>query len=215
MKTHLHAPRGSVLGWLAAAAVALTAGCNLIPPPLPDPTHYYVLTGPALTDTGGARPGGQLRLGLKTVDLSPYLRKGTLVVRRGTNELFYNEDARWAEPLEAGIARALRAHLSTVPAVAHVYPQPYPGDQERDYDVAVNVVRCEGALDAAGHAAVKFSAVLEINRVKSPGLIVTRKVFTAPDAAWDGKDYGALAQALSEAVGALGQEIAAVLPDKE
>ncbi len=203
------------MGWLAAGWVLLLAGCNLIPPPQPDPTHYYILTGPGLSETGGARPGGKLRLGLKTVELSPYLRKGALVVRRGTNELLYQEDARWAEPLEAGIARALRAHLTAVPSVTRVYAQPYPSDQERDYDIAVNILRCEGALDSAGQATVKFTAVLEINSVKPPGLVVMRKVFVAPDATWDGKDYGALAHSLSEAVAALSQEVAAVLPYKE
>lgn len=211
MKTHL---RSLSLGFASALAM-LAAGCNLIPPPQPDATHYYVLSGPALTDTSGPRPGGKLRLGLRTVELSPYLRKSTIVVRRGTNELIYNDDARWAEPLEAGLARALRAQLSSVPAVARIYAPPFPVDQERDYDISVNVIRCEGALDSAGAASVKFSAVLEITSVKSPGLIVARKVFTAPDTAWDGKDYGALAASLSEAVAALSHEVTAVLPGGE
>lgn len=213
MNTHTLSRLASARVWLAAGWIFLAAGCNLIPPPQADPTHYYVLTGPALSEDGGQRPGGKLRLGLRTVEMSPYLRKGTMIVRRGSNEIVYNEYARWGEPLEAGIARALRAHLMAVPSVTRVYAQPYPGDQERDFDVAVNVVRCEGALDAAGHGTVKFAAVLEVTGVKTPGLVVARKMFVAPDAVWDGADYGALASALSEAVAALSREVATALPD--
>lgn len=213
MNTHTHSRLARALLGLAVAGIFLATGCNLIPPAQPDPTHYYVLTGPALGEDGGLRPGGKIRLGLRSVEMSPYLRKGTLVVRRGSNEIIYNEDARWGEPLEAGITRALRAQLLSAPAVTRVYAPPFSIDQERDFDVAVNIVRCEGQLDAAGHGAVKFAAVLEVTSVKTPGLIVTRKLFAAPDAAWDGRDYGALANALSEAVAALGREVATALPD--
>lgn len=210
MKPHL---RSAAL--LALAALAFSAGCNLIPPPQPDTTRFYVLTGPALTDTAGPRPGGKLRLGLRPLELSAYLRKTTIVVRRGGNELVYNDDARWAEPLEAGLARALRAHLSALPSVARVYLAPFPGEQDRDFDLSVNILRCEGAIDSTGRATAKFAAVLEITSVKTPGLVVARKVFTAPDAAWDGRDYSTLVQSLSEAVAGLAQEAAAVLPSGE
>jgi len=215
MSTPLSPTRRRFLGPLAAGCFLALAGCNLLPPPQPDPTHYYVITGPGLGDGTAVRPGGKLRLGLKTVELPAYLRKGTLAVRRGNNELRYDEYARWAEPLETGLTRALRAHLLAVPSVTRVYAQPYPGDQERDYDIAVTLIRCEGTLDSAGRAAVSFAAVLEISGVKNPGLVVTRKIYAPPPASWDGKDYGALAQSLSETVGALSQEIAAVLPDKD
>ena len=43
--------QGAIGGGLAAG-VLFVAGCNLIPPPTPDPTRYYVLTGPALGAAG-------------------------------------------------------------------------------------------------------------------------------------------------------------------
>lgn len=197
--------------WLAAALLALLAGCNLIPPPQADPTHYYVLNGPSLTDTGAA--GGKLRLGLRPLELAPYLRKGAIVVRLGGNELLYKDDARWGEPLEAGISRTLRAQLLTQPNVARVFTPPYPADQDRDYDIAVNVLHCEGATDSAGKSSVKFSAMIEITSVKNPGLVVARRIFNAPDAAWDGRNYSALAESLSTAIAALSTETVSALPD--
>ena len=47
------------------------------------------------------------------------------------------------------------------------------------------------------------------------GEVVARKTFAMPDAVWDGRDYAALARSLSDAVGALSQEVVAALPEKK
>ncbi|MBS0630674.1 MAG: membrane integrity-associated transporter subunit PqiC [Verrucomicrobia bacterium] len=211
MNSPARSPRRLLSAFLAAGLLAWVAGCNLIPPPQADPTHYYVLNGPSLTEAGS--PGGKLRLGLRPLELAPYLRKGAIVVRLGSNELLYKDEARWGEPLEAGISRTLRAQLLTQPAVARVYTPPYPIDQDRDYDIAVTILRCEGATDNAGHSTAKFSAQIEITSVKNPGLVVARRIFNAPDAAWDGHNYSALAESLSAAIAALSAETVAALPD--
>ncbi len=72
------------------------AGCNIIPPPQADATRYFTLASPALDDPAAPPSHGTLRLGLKAVDVAPYLKKGVIVVRRGENELVYNEYVRWA-----------------------------------------------------------------------------------------------------------------------
>ena len=41
---------------------------------------------------------------------------------------------------------------------------------------------------------------------------MTRRVFTAPEREWDGRDYGKLVQDLSDAVGTLSDEVVAALP---
>jgi hypothetical protein len=41
---------------------------------------------------------------------------------------------------------------------------------------------------------------------------VARKLFTAPAGAWDGRDFGRLANLLSADISALGQEIVADIP---
>ena len=50
------------------------AGCGgLIPPPQADPTHYYILSGPAPVSSD-TLTAGHLRLGLKSVELAAYLK---------------------------------------------------------------------------------------------------------------------------------------------
>ena len=202
----------SVLGLLALGSLGL-AGCSILPAPPADPTRYYVLTGPGLQDDGVRNFSGSLQIGLKAVEIAPYLRKPMIAVRRDTHELIYDDYTRWAEPLEAGIARIVQARLLAAPAVGRVYVAPLPFDQRRDFDVRLNVIRCEGAIEGRGVA--RFAAVVEVTTSGDDPQIVMRKVFQAPDLAWDGRDYAALAQALSTGVAALCDEIVAALPEKK
>jgi uncharacterized lipoprotein YmbA len=193
----------------------ILAGCNIIPPPQADATRYFTLASPALDDPAAQPVHGTLRLGLKPVDVAPYLKKSVIVVRRGENELVYNEYARWAEPLDASIARAVRTRLLADAKIARVFAHPFPFDQERDFDVAIGVTRCEGVQLGAVTAVVRFVATVEITSAGTADEVVARKTFAIPDAVWDGKNYAALARALSDAVGALSQEVAAALPEKK
>ena len=147
------------------------------------------------------------------MQVSPYLNNVSIVVRRGTNELVYDDFSRWAEPLDAAIARLVSAQLSASPAVERVFRAPLPFNQPRDYDLTVNVLRCEGVKDG-GRSVVRFAAVVEIATVGDNSQVVARRVFQAPDRAWDGRDDGALVQALSADVAALGAEIIEALPAK-
>lgn len=199
-----------VPAWFPALAL-LIAGCNVVPPPQSDLTRFYVLTGPA----PAAGPAtGRLRLGLKSVDVAAYLNTRDMVLRKGTNEIELQDYARWAEPLGAGIGRILQLQLASDPAVGRVYPQPFPFEAERDYDVAVSVIHCEGATESGlmGRSSARFSAAIEITRPGPAAQVIARKMFVAPGAEWDGRDYARLAALLSEDAAALAREIAAALP---
>jgi hypothetical protein len=195
---------------LLLAGCLAAAGCDsILPPPQVDPTRYYVLSGGG--ETGVPAAAGTLRLGLRTVDLAGYLQGRPMVVRHGANELLIEDFHRWAEPLGDGVARAVRARLQADPAVGTVALQPFAFDAERDYDVAISVLHCEGST-VGDRGFASFAAVFEI-RVPGPApRVVARRVFVAPDAAWDGRDFGQLASLLSNDVDALGNAIAAALP---
>lgn len=206
----------AILPLLASALCLLAAaGCNVIPPLQTDATRFYVLSGPALAESGALPGAGALRLGLKAVEVAPYLRKGSLVVRAGDNEVAFRDDARWAEPIEQEIAGALRQRLLASPAVGRVLVSPFPFEQARDFDVSVQVLHCEGVREGGSGAVARFAATIEIATVGKDGRVVVRKMFVAPDAAWDGKDFARLAALLSESVGTLGQEVVAALPEKK
>ncbi|MDP2137502.1 MAG: PqiC family protein [Candidatus Didemnitutus sp.] len=187
---------------LLCSAFVLLAGCTLLPTPQPDRTRHYVLESGAAVATPTAQP---VRLGLRNVEIPAYLKTKAMVVRSGNNEIRYNDTARWAEPLEAGITRLLRERLA---GRARIITYPFPANLERDYDVTVRV------LSAEGHdRGVLFSAVVELTRVGDTATIVSRRVYTAPVVSWNG-DFAQLASQLSAAVANLADEVLAAVPQE-
>jgi uncharacterized protein len=193
---------------------AWTAGCNVIPPPTEDATRYYLLSEPAAAGPGRTAGSGGIRIGLKSIAVAGYLKNREMVVRRGANEIAFKDYARWAEPLDAAISRSLRAGLLQAPAVADVLVPPFPLEGERNYDVDIQVIQCEGAAAAGGGSVAKFSAIVDITTTGAAPSAIAHHVFTAPDAAWNGKDYGQLAGLLSDAVAQLAADVIAAIPPK-
>jgi uncharacterized lipoprotein YmbA len=202
----------------AVALGSLLAGCSFFPKPAPDPTRHYVLTGTTLATTKPDTPRGPLKLGLRTVQVAPYLEGKSMIVRRGDNEIDYRNFARWAEPVATGVNRMLVARLHTADPVSRVFPQPFPFDVARDIDVSVSVLRCEGRILPDGQSVVSFTALFEIVRVADQagatggGEVLVRQHYEAPERPWKEGDYAGLASALSEEVSRLADAIIASLP---
>ncbi len=202
---------GPLARWASLCVVGLVAGCNVIPPPQDDPTRYYVLSDAA---PAAAQAQGGARIGIRTVRLEGYLKRREMVVRTGANEVAFRDYKRWAEPLDAAVARVVRSALLASPAVSQAWIEPFQADQDRDFDVSMEITRCEGAVGPAGRYVASLSAVVEISTTGASPRVVARTVFTAPDEAWDGADFDRLAGLLSGDVAALGREIAAEIPAK-
>ncbi len=196
------------------AAVLLLAGCSIVPQPQADPTRYYVLSGAELPADGEVRrPEGRLTLGLRAVEVSPYLNGKEIVVRTGENEVAFQAFSRWAEPLEVSVGRLVAARLASSDAVRRVYRQPFAFEARRDYDLTLRIARCEGVRRPDGATAAEFACSVELTEPGPGGALVWRRRFVAPEAAWDGRDFGQLARALSGQIEALADEVLATLPD--
>ena len=196
--------------WMLLAGSLALAGCSVVPEPQADRTRFYVLSASQVAETAVFAQDG-FTLGLKKITLPSYLAKGSIVIRQGAHELTYNDYARWAEPLEDGVARLVRNSLLASPRVNRVFTEGFPFDQERDYDVAIMIHRGEGVRQNDWTVA-RFAATVEITSPKADGKVVTRRMFGPVEVAWDGRDYGALVQAISDAVTAMGDEIVSMLP---
>jgi uncharacterized lipoprotein YmbA len=196
-------------------AVALLAvflgGCSIVPQARVDPTRTYVLGAPkdaAVLPGQGAGAGAWISLRAPT--LAGYLQGvKTMLVRHGENELVPQVYARWAEPLDSGIARLLRDGLIASGAASGVDHRPGMG-RDADYDLSVWISACEGVRNPDGTHGVKFSGDYEIRPHANPEKLV-RRAFAAPSAAWDGRDFGRLAALLSASVEQLAADIAAAL----
>jgi len=196
---------------LGGSAGAFLGGCSFLRPH-DDPTRFYVLTGPpALT---ARLPDGefkQLRMGLKPVEVAAYLRTKSIVVRTGTNEIQLAEFDRWAEPLSQGIGRVIMEDLRSARNVASVTLNSHGGNV-LDYEVALQILACEGVRGEHGTSAIRFAASWEIRAVGTNALAPKLGGFTAGAVPWGGKDYGQLAERLSEALAAASIALAADLP---
>ena len=135
---------------LVGAGLLALSGCSLLPAPSSDPTRYYVLTPASLEAARPAKAERARVIGLKRIDIAPYLNGKDLVVREAGNEITYHSFSRWAEPLANSIGRTLADRLEASANVARVYSQPFPFEVPRDYDLAVSIVRCEGERRADG-----------------------------------------------------------------
>jgi uncharacterized lipoprotein YmbA len=210
--TKLNTPRSRPLVSCAVVGLlGLLAACNVVPPPSDDPTRYFILSDPAGAAVQAPAAGAAL-IGLKEIHLESYLKRREIVVRTGDNEVQFRDFSRWAEPLESAITRVLRLRLLEAPEVAQVYTAPFPPDFEPDYEVSIDVRRCEGSAASSGRFVASFEATIEVATTGSAPHVVSRKLFSAPDAAWDGKDFDRLANLLSADVAALGQEVVADIP---
>jgi uncharacterized lipoprotein YmbA len=193
-------------------ALGIVAGCNVVPPAQDDPTRYYILSDSAPAAPQGGPSQGGLRIGLKTVRLEGYLRHREMVVRTAANEVEFRDFRRWAEPLDAAIAHILQSRLLASPAVSQAWVEPFPVDQDRDFEVSIAVTRCEGTATRSGDYVASLSAMVEISTSGANGHVVARKLFVAPDAAWNGTNFDRLAALLSADVASLAQEVLAAVP---
>jgi uncharacterized lipoprotein YmbA len=190
------------------------AACNVIQPAQDDPTRYFVLSDSPARQAQPPAAAAGVRIGLKAIRLESYLHRREMVVRTGDNEVQFRDYRRWAEPLDAAVARVLRTGFLASPDVAQVYTEPFPPDQERDFDVSVEVRKCEGSMTASGRYVASLSAAFEISTAGANSRVVARGTFAAPDAAWDGRDFDRLASLLTADVAALGKQILADLPPR-
>ena len=213
MKNHQsHFPTRPALLLLSIASLFLS-GCKILPEATNDPTRYYVLSGPTTTEPSVARPTGAHQIGLRPVELPGYLHNHKdMVVRTGANELRFQEFSLWAEPLETGVNRVLKERLLSADTIGGVATYPFSVDIHRDYDVVVRILNCEGLVIGEKVSVARFAAAYDIFASGAGGQVVVRRTFTAPDLAWDGADFGALARLLSEGMTKLSEDIAANLP---
>jgi uncharacterized protein len=198
-----------LLAGLLGIAVAALSGCAL-PQAQPDLTRFYVLAAaPAKTPAAPAEKRWQL--GLRPVEAPPYLHNRAMVVRLGANEVRFAEESRWAEPIEAGVARVLRETLEARADVERVVPVTANAETPRDCDVLVRLQRCEGARDAG---AARFVATVEIYALGDRPARVARETVSVEIPGWDGRDFADLARKLSAAVDQLADKTVALLPAK-
>ena len=196
-----------------AVAVISLSGCAFLSPKA-DPTRFYVLTAPASTPArNGEEEFKHWQVRLNRVEMPAYLRTRFMVVRTGTNEIHFEEFERWAEPLDEGIKRVME---ETLEANRHLDGQTLnrPVNLAVACEVSIQIFACEGVRDAQGNGSIRLSMAWEARSSGTNSTASKRGGFTTHALTWDGKDYGQLAQRLSEAITAASKRLEADMPIK-
>jgi hypothetical protein len=172
-----------ILGFQLSALSLLLSACNVLPEPQSDPVRHFTLSGPVSAPAEGAI--------VRPVQIAGHLRGRAMAVRVAPNEVIYDENARWAESLDDAITQLLRARIGAAGA---------------GRVVAVQIQRCELVRNEGN--SVQLAATYEITM---PNGKVVHGTFTAGPRTWDGKDYGTLVGQIREAIGELGDALAAAV----
>jgi uncharacterized lipoprotein YmbA len=183
---------------LAIAAIFL-GGCARSQTP-----RFYTLS-PMPPDEVISKPQSPARnavVGIGPVTLADYLDQPDMLTRTGDNQLKKAEYDRWAGSFKDDFINVLADNIGLLVPTQRIYLYPWRGSVPIGYQVAVEVVRCDGRLGDAAELVARWSVfkgpekkLLKMNRssIREP---VT------------GGDYAALVAAQSRALAKLSQEIA-------
>ena len=196
------------MGWLPSrlkrlilgVLVVLLLGCASSPP-----TKFFVLSSSPDFEKTGNREGERcFAIGIGPVKLPEYLNQPEIVTRITQNELRLDEFAKWAEPLEDNISRALAENLSSLLCIRSIAIFPWRGGTPIDYRIDVHVIQMDGILGESASLDVTWSISDGTDRKKSP-LLTKRSTYKESTG---GGDYGTFVSAQSRNLASLSREIA-------
>ena len=184
---------------LSLAALAAAAGCSPLAP-RPDPSRFYVLA-PIETAAVGTVPG-DAALVLGPITTSAYLQRPQIATRVPPNRIEYSRQSRWAEPLDANVARVLASNLAALLGTEEVYTYPAFPAQDVVLQVSVRIERLERGPSGEAETVAQWTIRDPKRRLD---LGAQRRTITEPGSS---ADMTASVEALSRALGRLSRAIA-------
>ena len=144
-------------------------------------------------------------IGIGPVRLADYLDQSMLVTRTTDNQAVKAEFDRWVGSLKDNFINVLSDNMSFLLSTERIYVYPWRVSVPIDYQVVLDIVRCDGRLGDAAWLEVRWSIM---GGPEKKLLKTSRSSIREPVS---GADYAALVAAQSRAVAKLSQEIAAAI----
>jgi uncharacterized lipoprotein YmbA len=182
---------------LAIAAIFLS-GCRSQSP------RFYTLS-PIQEDQVASKsksPAKNAVIGIGPVKLADYLDQSLIVTRTSDNQVVKAEFDRWVGSFKDNFINVLADDIGFLLSTERIYLYPWRLSVPIDYQVTVDLVRCDGRLGEAAWLEARWSIfggpekkLLKMNRssIREPVM---------------GADYAALVAAQSRALAKLSQDIA-------
>ena len=202
----------STLRLFCICALLTEAGCFSLARPTPPLEEYVLGAGPRPAAVAPARDAGGVTIGLRRLDLAPYLSTTAIVVRRGSR-IVTSGFRRWGEEPSAGIMRAVAVSLGAAPTILAVDVAPWPVQAPHDYLVQLHVSHLEGVAaedSTATEGEVHVMASWEIIRSQD-GTLVARGETDRRETGWRLGDYRGLVTRIDKGLTGLAGDLAACL----
>jgi uncharacterized lipoprotein YmbA len=172
-----------------------------------EPLPSFFLLSNASPGRIRSRQSGGTTVFVRRVDIPAYLATGRLVTMKGGIQVDFASTARWAEPLDQGVARAVAENLSRNPRIRAFGFSPGAQQSGQKYDIWIRLERFEGTDDGTvilrGHWAVSSA--------NSSAPIAGRTIDIRRHG-WKPGDYPGLVRLLGKEVAEMSQEIARSIP---
>jgi len=163
-------------------------------------TSFYVLGQP---QKNRSVPGGGTSVYVSRVEVPDYLSRTSLVTMRGGIEVQYAAAARWAEPLDRGIARAVAGALSQYSGLRAYGFSPTIPPPNHDYNVHIRIERFEGN----DNGQVTLQARWDVTPADSSEASARGKVNLQHNG-WQPGDYAGLVRLLTAEIDEMSRQIA-------
>jgi uncharacterized protein len=171
--------------------------------------QHFVLGGAAQQqNVAASRDLTGLAIGVRRLQISPYLETPLIVVRRGPHQIGFSEFHRWGERLDGGINQAVAGYLSTRAAFRGVDVAPWPVRERYDYIVQLHVLRFEGMApedEAATRGEAHLLATWEI--LGHDGAVLARGTTDYRDRDWRVGDFPGLVASLDHGLSELSEDL--------
>ena len=193
-----------------AGTVVLLSGCFKLGRESPV-LQQYVLGGAQSTAARESMDApATLAVGVRRLDLAPYLASPAIITRFGEHEIVVSEFHRWAEAPGEGISRAVARYLADQPAIRAVDVAPWPARAPHDYLIQLHVSRFEGtAATSATAGSAELAATWEI--LHPQGSVLARGETEYSAGGWPVGDYARLVTLLDAGLSGLARELDACL----
>ncbi len=182
-------------------AAILLGGCVRSPEP-----KFYTLT-PVQDQFIGRRsnPAQNAVIGIGPVKLADYLDKSQIVTRTSDEQLVKSEFNRWAGSFKDNFINVLADDLGFLLSDQQIYLYPFRPHIPIDYQITVDVIRCDGRLGDAAYLEARWSILQgQEKKLFKMNRSSIREPVTGPN-------YGDLVAAQSRALAKLSREIVAAI----
>ena len=151
----------------------------------------------------GAKTGASdIAVGIGPVKLADYLNRTDIVTRDTGNTVKFAEFEQWAGSFEDNFTRALAENLGFLLHSEQIYVRPWPQPVQVNYQITLEVIRCDGQLGGEAQLIARWSVSGE---EPDKPLAVKRSSIQEPTG---GNSYADLVAAQSRALARLSREIA-------